>query len=93
MGGLQVQPELTRSQVAAMMEPKVSSRQLQKYLNIARLYVPGFEKFTDPQTGRLRGMAKLYESHVPILQEIRSLARENTLEDIESEFQKRASKS
>ncbi|MCG6133979.1 MAG: hypothetical protein MET45_04875 [Nostoc sp. LLA-1] len=90
MEALQVR-ELTRPEVAAMMKPKVSARQLQEYLNIARKYVPEFNKFNDPNTGRLKGMAKLYECHVPVLQEIRSLAREHTLADIESVFQQRAS--
>ncbi|MBW4558732.1 MAG: hypothetical protein KME59_22945 [Trichormus sp. ATA11-4-KO1] len=90
---MEVVRELTRPQVAAMMRPKVSARQLQEYLNIARKYVPEFRKFNDPRTGRLKGMAKLYECHIPVLQEIRSLAREHTLADIESVFQERASKS
>ena len=75
-----------------MMKPQVSSRQLQKYLNIARLYVPGFEKFTNPKTNGLNGYAKLNQFHVPILQEIRSLAREKCLSDIESEYQLQALK-
>lgn len=49
------------------MKPQVSSRQLQKYLNIARLYIPGFENFTDPKTNGINGYAKLNQSHVPIL--------------------------
>jgi hypothetical protein len=72
-----------------MLEPKVSARQLQQYLNIARKHIPEFKKFTDPKTGGLRRMAKLYECHIRVLQEIRSLAREHTLADIESEFQQR----
>jgi hypothetical protein len=82
--------ELTRQEVAAMLEPKVSARQLQAYLNIARKYLPEFKKFTNKRTGRLNGYAKLYECHIPVLQEIRSLAREHTLADIESEFKKKS---
>ena len=82
--------ELTRPEVAAMLKPKVSARQLQAYLNIARKYLPEFQKFTNKKTGGLNGRSKLYECHVSVLQEIRSLAREHTLADIESEFQQRA---
>ncbi|MBC6431894.1 hypothetical protein FM036_14305 [Nostoc sp. HG1] len=82
--------ELTRPEVAAMLKPKVSARQLQAYLNIARKYLPEFQKFTNKKTGGLDGMSKLYECHIAVLQEIRSLAREHTLADIESEFQQRA---
>jgi hypothetical protein len=84
--------ELTRSQVAAMLKPKVSARQMQEYLHIARKYLPEFKKFTNQKTGGLNGYAKLYRCHIPVLQEIRSLAREHTLADIESEFRQRVSK-
>ena len=82
--------ELTRPEVAAMLKPKVSARQLQAYLNIARKYLPEFKKFTNNKTGGLDGYAKLYEYHIPVLQEIRSLAREHTLADIESEFRQKS---
>ncbi|WP_230966478.1 hypothetical protein [Nostoc commune] len=72
------------------MKPKVSARQLQAYLNIARKYLPEFKKFTNKKTGGLDGYAKLYEYHIPVLQEIRSLAREHTLADIESEFRQKS---
>ncbi|MCC5640011.1 hypothetical protein LC593_30120 [Nostoc sp. CHAB 5844] len=75
-----------------MMIPPVSSRQLQEYLNIARKYIPGFENFTDPKTNRLNGYAKLNISHVPALQEIRSLARIQTLLDVEVHYQQKAQK-
>ncbi|MCC5601869.1 hypothetical protein [Nostoc favosum] len=84
--------ELTRLEVASLLTPKVSARQLQAYLNIARKYLPEFKKFTNEKTGGLDGYAKLYECHIAVLQEIRSLAREHTLADIESEFRQRASK-
>lgn len=84
--------ELTRLEVASLLKPKVSARQLQAYLNIARKYLPEFKKFTNEKTGGLDGYAKLYESHIPVLQEIRSLAREHTLADIESEFQQKSIK-
>ncbi|MBD2451146.1 hypothetical protein H6G76_29255 [Nostoc sp. FACHB-152] len=72
-----------------MMKPEVSSRQLQKYLNIARLYIPGFENFTDPKTNGLNGYAKLNRSHIRVLQEIRSLARTQTLADIEQQYKQK----
>ncbi|MCC5633914.1 hypothetical protein LC613_41610 [Nostoc sphaeroides CHAB 2801] len=75
-----------------MLKPKVSARQLQAYLNIARKYLPEFKKFTNKKTGGLDGYAKLYECHIPVLQEIRSLAREHTLADIESEFRQHSIK-
>jgi hypothetical protein len=81
--------ELTRPEVAAMLKPKVSARQLQAYLNIARKYLPEFKKFTNKKTGGLNGMTKLYKYHIAPLQEIRSLAREHTLADIENEFLQR----
>ncbi|WP_069074334.1 MULTISPECIES: hypothetical protein [unclassified Nostoc] len=84
--------ELTRPEVAAMLKPKVSARQLQAYLNIARKYLPEFKKFTNKKTGGLNGMSKLYKYHIAPLQEIRSLAREHTLADIENEFLQRGSK-
>jgi hypothetical protein len=84
--------ELTRLKVASLLTPKVSARQLQAYLNIARKYLPEFKKFTNEKTGGLDGYAKLYECHIAVLQEIRSLAREHTLADVESEFRQRASK-
>jgi hypothetical protein len=84
--------ELTRLKVASLLTPKVSARQLQAYLNIARKYLPEFKKFTNEKTGGLDGYAKLYECHITVLQEIRSLAREHTLADVESEFRQRASK-
>lgn len=83
--------ELTRLKVASLLTPKVSARQLQAYLNIARKYLPEFKKFTNEKTGGLDGYAKLYECHIAVLQEIRSLAREHTLADVESEFRQRAS--
>lgn len=84
--------ELTRLEVASLLKPKVSARQLQAYLNIARKYLPEFKKFTNNKTGGLDGYAKLYECHIPVLQEIRSLAREHTLADIESEFRQKSIK-
>lgn len=84
--------ELTRLEVASLLKPKVSARQLQAYLNIARKYLPEFKKFTNKKTGGLDGYAKLYEYHIPVLQEIRSLAREHTLADIESEFRQHSIK-
>lgn len=78
--------------MAQMMTPQVSSRQLQKYLNIARLYVEGFEDFTDPKTKSLNGYAKLNQSHVKALQEIRTLARTRKLADIADKYQLRAIK-
>jgi len=68
------------------MIPQVSSRQLQKYLNIARKYIKGFENFTDPKTDGLNGYAKLNSDHIAVLQEIRSLAREKRLMDIEEDY-------
>ncbi|MBD2416119.1 hypothetical protein FACHB389_36490 [Nostoc calcicola FACHB-389] len=90
IGGVDCEDEeLTRPEVAAMLSPKVSARQLQAYLNIARKYLPEFKKFTNQKTGGLNGYAKLYECHIKVLQEIRSLAREHTLADVESQFQQR----
>lgn len=91
-GFTQEHEELTRTEVAAMLNPQVSARQLQKYINIARKYLPKFQKFTNQTTGELRGSAKLNMQHVQVLQEIRSLAREHTLDEIDKEFYKRASK-
>ncbi|WP_179051880.1 hypothetical protein [Nostoc sp. TCL26-01] len=84
--------ELTRPQVASRMIPPVTARQLHEYINIARKYEPDFLRFTHPKTGGINGYAKLREYHIPVLQEIRSLAREHTLAEIEDEFKKRASK-
>jgi hypothetical protein len=78
--------ELTRVQVAQMMIPQVSARQLQKYLNIARKYIKGFEDFTDPKTNGINGYAKLNSNHVALLQEIRTQARSKRLSDIEKEY-------
>lgn len=84
--------ELTRGQVAKMMKPQVSSRQLQKYLNIARRYIVGFENFTDPKTNSLNAYAKLDNSHLAILQEIRTLARSKRLSDIEEDYRRESEK-
>ncbi|MBD2303382.1 hypothetical protein H6G80_33730 [Nostoc sp. FACHB-87] len=87
-----MEKELTRPQVASRMVPAVTARQLLEYINIARKYEPSFERFTHPKTGGINGYAKLREYHIPVLQEIRALAREHTLAEIEEEFKKRASK-
>lgn len=48
-----------------------------------------FENFTDPKTNGLNGYAKLNISHVAALQEIRSLARIQTLSDVEDHYRNR----
>lgn len=78
--------KLTRPEVAAILEPEVTTRQLQDYLNVARKHIPSFKKFTSI-TGELNRRAKLDGSHIPILQEIRTLARDYSLDEIDSMLQ------
>ncbi|MBE9037001.1 hypothetical protein [aff. Roholtiella sp. LEGE 12411] len=63
---------LTREEVAKKLNPSVGIRQLQKYLDLASLYLPEFEDFRDEENGGLDGRAKLTNWHLPILQKIRT---------------------
>lgn len=73
-GNCAVMPsELSRSQVA--QELGITVRQLQKYLNIARLFLCQFEDFTHPGTGELNQFQKLNEWHVEPLKKMRDRVR------------------
>jgi hypothetical protein len=80
--------ELTRAEVAKRLHPSVTVRQLQNYLNFARLYLKEFEEFTDELNGGLNRYAKLYEWHLPILQKIRDKALRMSSQQLAIELSK-----
>ena len=55
----------TRPEIGQKLIPPVSAKTVQKYLKIAKLFVPGFEHF------RKCPNAPLEEIHIPVLQKIR----------------------
>lgn len=63
-------PEITRRQAANLLG--VTDRTLQRYLNMARLYIDEFEVFTHPLTGELNRHYKIHEWHLPFLWKIRA---------------------
>ncbi|MDF5717321.1 MAG: hypothetical protein PUP93_26540 [Rhizonema sp. NSF051] len=71
-GTTDVVQEITREAAAAMMEPPVSSRQLQLYISTAALFLKEFEQFIDPYTGGINRKVKLNHCHIPILKRIRA---------------------
>ncbi|MBD2505326.1 hypothetical protein [Anabaena azotica] len=64
---------ITREEAAKKLNPPVGVRQLTNYLNLARLYVKGFEEFNSVDGG-LNRHAKIYEWHIPTLQKIRQMS-------------------
>jgi|GEM_PF-2219785 hypothetical protein len=74
-GSIQVIQEITRTQAAKELQPAVSTRTLQKYLEVAALFLPSFADFQDPETGYLNRLAKLNTWHLPKLQRIREYGR------------------
>lgn len=55
----------TRAEAGRQLNPPVSARQIQEYIKIAKLFVPGFEHF------RKCPNAPIKEIHIPVLQKIR----------------------
>lgn len=65
----------TREQAGKELNPPVSGRQIQEYLNIARLFVPGFDVFNGLEGGLSN--APIKPIHIPILQKIREYVLES----------------
>lgn len=74
-GGQTWAEELTREQASQRMEPKVTERTLRKYLDLASLYLPSFDRFRNETEGGLNRFAKLTNWDIPTLQRIRTYAR------------------
>lgn len=74
-GSIQVIQEISRNQAASLLQPSVTTRTLQKYLELAALFLPSFADFQNPETGYLNRLAKLNTWHLPKLQRIRDYAR------------------
>jgi hypothetical protein len=64
----------TRTEAGMELVPPVSARQVQEYLNIARLFVPGFDGFNGLEGGLSN--APIKPIHIPTLQKIREYVRE-----------------
>ncbi len=80
-GTTQVIVEMTRAQAGQQLEPPVSSRTVQKYLDLASLFLPAFTFFR-AEEGGLNRYAKLTPFHLPVLQEIRSYARRHGMKKL-----------
>lgn len=64
----------TRTEAGMELVPPVSARQVQEYLNIARLFIPGFDVFNGLEGGLSN--APIKPIHIPTLQKIREYVRE-----------------
>ena len=64
----------TRAEAGLELTPSVSARQVQEYLNIARLFIPGFDVFNGLKGGLSN--APIKPIHIPTLQKIREYVRE-----------------
>lgn len=64
----------TRAEAGLELTPPVSGRQIQEYLNIARLFIPGFDVFNGLEGGLSN--APIKPIHIPTLQKIREYVRE-----------------
>jgi hypothetical protein len=64
----------TRTEAGKELSPPVSARQVQEYLNIARLFIPGFDVFNGLEGGLSN--APIKPIHIPTLQKIREYVRE-----------------
>ena len=64
----------TRTEAGRELSPPVSARQVQEYLNIARLFIPGFDVFNGLEGGLSN--APIKPIHIPTLQKIREYVRE-----------------
>ena len=64
----------TRAEAGKELSPPVSARQIQEYLNIARLFIPGFDVFNGLEGGLSN--APIKPIHIPTLQKIREYVRE-----------------
>ena len=65
----------TRAEAGLELRPPVSARQIQEYLNIARLFIPGFDVFNGLGGGLSN--APIKPIHIPTLQKIREYVRES----------------
>jgi hypothetical protein len=82
-GSIQVTQEITRTQAAKELQPSVTVRTVQKYMELAALFLPSFANFQDPETGYLNRYAKLTLWHLPKLQRIRSYARSHGMTQLQ----------
>ena len=67
--------EITRETAGRRLEPPVSARTIQTYLDTARLYLQEFSGFTDDVNGGLNRSQKLTVDRLPTLQKIRDYVR------------------
>ncbi len=83
IGSVQAIQELSRIQAASQLQPPVSTRTIQKYLEVASIFLPSFAEFQDPQTGYLNRFAKLNTWHLSSLQKIREYARSHGMKQLQ----------
>lgn len=89
-GTVQVLQELSRNQAASQLQPPVTTRTLQKYLEVAAIFLPSFADFQDPETGYLNRFAKINIWHLPKLQRIREYVRSYGMTQLQSALSKQA---
>lgn len=65
----------TRAEAGRQLNPPVSARQIQEYLKIAYLFIPGFSQFKKDEGGLSN--APIKPIHIPVLQKIRELVLEH----------------
>ena len=83
IGSTQVVQEIARTQAASLLQPSVTVRTLQKYLEVAAIFLPSFAEFQDKQTGNLNRFTKLNTWHLPKLQRIRDYIRTHGMAELQ----------
>ena len=87
-GSQSVEQWIKRKDAGALLTPPVGDRQLRKYLRLASIYLPSFKRFKDEELGGLNRYARLTNWHIPVLQKIRTYARDYGVKKLRIELSK-----
>ncbi len=74
--------ELSRTKAASLLEPPITVRTLQNYLELAKIFLPTFREFEDDETGGLNRFAKVSLEHLPVLQRMMDYSRSHGLKKL-----------
>ena len=74
--------ELPRTKAASLLEPPVTVRTLQNYLELAKIFLPTFQEFEDEETGGLNRFAKVSLEHLLVLQRMMDYSRSHGLKKL-----------
>ena len=87
-GNTSLEQVITREEAGKLLAPPVSDRQVRTYLKYAYSFLPAFEHFRDKDNGGLNRYARLNPWHIPVLQRIRTYARDYGLTKLRMEMRR-----